>query len=300
MKTMVPLLGRLLPEGQLKNILRRQYFRHSHNPLHALKNVVERIEKTQNGEILLELTNGVKLYGPSDGTFEPSIRYGNPSQLGKIHHYEEFYDFFYVVCEQYVEDTYQTTHTLTKGDVVLDLGAHVGAYTVKAATTVGPEGKVIAIEASEENSKLLRVNVEVNGLRNVIALRKGVWNAKGTLQLRMSTTGGSHTLCADSSVFSGTGGWEEVEVDTVDNILRELQVPTVSFVKMDIEGAEVEALAGMNETLRTRGLKLAIAAYHKRNGIRTSESITRRLTEMGFELHARKHIIHAHRAWPVV
>lgn len=295
MKTVALLVGKLLRDGRLKNTLRRQYFRYSYSPLYPLKNIVRNVERTQDGAVLLELTNGVKLYGPPDKTFDPSIRYGDPSKLGKISQYEDFYNFFYVVSEQYAHDAYQRMHTLRKGDVVLDLGAHIGAYSVKAALAVGSEGKVIAIEPDEENSRLLRANIKINALRNVVVLQKGVWRTKGKLKLRMSITRGSHTFCTDSSDFWGTGEFEEVEVDTLDNILRELQIRDVAFMKMDIEGAEVEALEGMDETLHMNGLNLAIAAYHRREGVETYRTVFRRLNEMGFQAHVRGSIIYAQR-----
>ncbi len=289
------LVGRLLPEGRIKNLLRRQYFRFSYNPLYPLANIIRSVERTQDGAALLELTNGVKLFGPSDSTFDPSIRYGDSSKLGKISQYEDFYNFFYVVCEQFAHDAYHRVTTLKKGDVVVDLGAHIGAYSVKAALAVGPKGKVIAVEPDEENSRLLRANVKINGLCNVVVLQRGVWNTKGKLKLRMSTTCGSHTLCTDSSDFWETGEFEEVEVNTVDNMLRELRIRNVAFIKMDIEGAEVEALEGMQETLRMNGLKLAIAAYHRREGVETRKIVSRRLKEMGFQVQVRENIIFAQR-----
>lgn len=296
METVALVAGKLLPGGRLKNFLRRQYFRYAYNnPLYPLKNIVGKVELTQDGLALLELTNGVKLYGPTDGTFDPSIRYGDPSRLGKIIHYEDFYNFFYVVCEQYVQGAYHSMQMLRKGDVVLDLGAHIGAYSVKAALAVGAEGKVIAIEPNEENSRLLRANIQINGLRNVIVLQKGVWRTRGKLRLRVSETRGSHTLCTDSSDFRATGEFEEVEVDTVDNILRELQIKNTSFIKMDIEGAELEALEGMNETLHMSGLRLAIAAYHRREGVETHSTVSRRLNEMGFQVRVRESVIYAQR-----
>ena len=56
---------------------------------------------------------------------------------------------------------------IKKGDVVIDIGAHIGYYTVLFAKLVGPEGRVFAFEASPTNFKILKKNVDVNGYQNV-------------------------------------------------------------------------------------------------------------------------------------
>lgn len=64
------------------------------------------------------------------------------------------------------------------GDVVLDIGAHIGYYTVLAARSVGNEGRVIAFEPDPQNYSLLVKNVAKNGYRNVTAVQKAVsWNS---------------------------------------------------------------------------------------------------------------------------
>jgi hypothetical protein len=76
-------------------------------------------------------------------------------------------------------------------------------------------------------------------------------------------------------------GFVEVEVDTLDNILKELEISKVDFIKMDIEGAEIEALKGMDGVLKGR-TELAIAAYHIVNGRETFKIIIPWLEKRGF------------------
>jgi hypothetical protein len=76
-------------------------------------------------------------------------------------------------------------------------------------------------------------------------------------------------------------GFVEVEVDTLDNILKELEISKVDFVKMDIEGAEIEALKGMDGVLKGR-TELAIAAYHIINRKKTFKTIIPWLEKRGF------------------
>jgi hypothetical protein len=68
---------------------------------------------------------------------------------------------------------------ITDGDVVVDLGAHVGYYTLLAARRVGPEGRVFAFEPNPDNFRLLVKNIESNLYSNVIPVQKAVSNGRG-------------------------------------------------------------------------------------------------------------------------
>ena len=70
----------------------------------------------------------------------------------------------------FVREVYEGFYRLREGDVVIDVGAHVGMFMVKAAMSVGERGKVVAIEPVEENLRLLRKNVELHELDNVVII----------------------------------------------------------------------------------------------------------------------------------
>ena len=72
---------------------------------------------------------------------------------------------------------------INEGDVVLDIGANIGYYTLLAARLVGPTGQVIAFEPDQTNFALLRKNVEANGYRNVVLVNKAVSDHNGTAEL---------------------------------------------------------------------------------------------------------------------
>ena len=128
----------------------------------------------------------------------------------------------------------------------------------------------------------LKKNIEVNKLKNVTVIQKGLWSKKDRLKFYLKPVPGGHSLVThkDSAIQI-----TEVEVDTLDNILRELGVDRVNFIKMDIEGAEIEALKGMADTLGNNDVKLAIASYHKVDGQPTYKTIIPMMREMGFNSH---------------
>ncbi len=144
--------------------------------------------------------------------------------------------------------------TMNEGETFVDVGSHVGAYTLKAATDYGNKIKVIAIEAHPDNYKALNRNVACNGFTNVITINKAVSDKKGTIALYQHVTRDNYLSKDDFSICRefGKGSTIEVESDNLDNILREYNNnKNVKVIKMDIEGAEVLALKGAIETLKT-------------------------------------------------
>lgn len=137
------------------------------------------------------------------------------------------------------------------GDIVLDIGANIGYYTLIAAKIVGDEGKVFAFEPDPENFSLLKKNIEINGYRNVTPVQKAVSDKSGKIKLFLSEDNK-----AGHRIYDDMLGKKCINVDAVaiDDFLKGNKV---DFVKMDIEGAEGKALAGMSKTIKeNKKLKL--------------------------------------------
>jgi FkbM family methyltransferase len=143
------------------------------------------------------------------------------------------------------------------GDVVIDCGAYVGDYT-REALQAGAS-TVVAIEPSPENLACLRRNVQ-NDSRAII-VSKGVWNKDGQLALNVSATS---TICNGVREVDAARATKEVlvPVTRLDSIVAELGLKRVDVIKMDIEGAEPEAVAGAPETLKKFNPLVIIATEH--------------------------------------
>jgi len=132
------------------------------------------------------------------------------------------------------------------GDTVLDIGAHIGYYTLILAKLVGKSGKVFAFEPNPDNFALLKKNIELNGYQNVVLEQKAVINKTGKSELH---------LCKDNTGdhrISWTGdGREKIDVDAVrlDDYFSEYD-ENINFIKMDIQGCECLALQGMSAFLQ--------------------------------------------------
>lgn len=136
--------------------------------------------------------------------------------------------------------------TLSPGQVVLDIGANAGYFTLLASSLVKDQGKVYAFEPMPYNYQLLVRNVTENGIGNVRCERMAVTNSVGRSPLFINPMhGGSHSLLLVLTARKHV----VVDTTTVDEYLAANNL-TVDVIKMDIEGAELFALEGMKQTIR--------------------------------------------------
>src|SRR5260221_1336666 len=146
------------------------------------------------------------------------------------------------------------------GDVVFDCGAHVGTYT-REALKAGAK-LVVAIEPAPDNLACLRRNLakEITS-GQVIVVPKGVWDQTGQLTFHVDKANSA----GDSIVFGdqpAQPGDIRIEVTTIDEIARELKLPAVHFIKMDIQGSERKAVMGAREVLKKFRPRMALCTYH--------------------------------------
>jgi FkbM family methyltransferase len=277
--------GRYKPKGKLEELLISLYSRFW-NPLYDLVRIIDKVE-LKDSMLFVKLKNGLEFYFPQDkdvGEFRNYLKYGNSLKLGIVKDLQSknFNTFFDVIYGQFVKDEYECKE-LRRNDVIVDLGANIGGFSVKAAKAIGDEGKIIAIEPEPGNLSFLRRNIELNKLHNVTIVPKGVWSRKSRLRFYLYKTSAGHSVYPPNSYEWAMNNFIEIEVDTLDHILMELGVKNVDFIKMDIEGSEIEALKGMEETLGS-GAKMAVAAYHFVNGKRTYGTLIPWFTQRKFNI----------------
>jgi FkbM family methyltransferase len=130
----------------------------------------------------------------------------------------------------------ELTRLVRPGDVVLDIGANVGFYTLLAAKLAGPSGRVFAFEPLADNVAMLRRHLEVNRVATVEVVEAAVAAASGT---RRFTTGEYHA----TGQLTETGG-QAVQVVSLDELHASGRLPRVDVMKVDVEGAELEVLQG--------------------------------------------------------
>lgn len=144
------------------------------------------------------------------------------------------------------------------GDVVLDCGANIGMFT-KTALASGAR-LVVAVEPAPETLECLRRNLAREiAQKRVIVYPKGVWDHDDFLNLAVDEHNvGSNSLVLDVSRSKSV----RVPLTTIDELVSELKLERLDFIKMDIEGAEKNALKGARSTLQRFRPHMSISAEH--------------------------------------
>lgn len=150
--------------------------------------------------------------------------------------------------------------TIKPGDVVWDVGANRGLYTRLMSELVGESGAVVAIEPEDTNVAILRQAVWPHD--NVTVLAMAMSNYEGESELRVSSSSSSGRTHRLASNNADTAPLQLVHVISGDGIVRAGLSPLPHFIKMDVEGAEPEALAGCQATLAGEQLRAVLVEIH--------------------------------------
>ena len=183
--------------------------------------------------------------------------------------------------------TFVFKRVLAAGDVVIDVGAHWGYFTLLAATLCGDTGKVFAFEAHPINYSLLMKNIGANRLTSLLAVQKAISNQTGTAKLLLARSSVSHSLkCVPPEFSLPPHSKDHVIVDTItlDDFFAQNPVQP-KLIKMDIEGAEPLALEGMKTIIeQNHDLVLITEFLPHYLGAHAAEDFLRRLSAYSFEL----------------
>lgn len=202
----------------------------------------------------------------------------------------DIYTRFYAQVEASVIDYWCAYERPQLGDTIIDVGAGIGDDVVVFSKLVGPTGRVIAIEAHPNTFACLQGTIERSGLTNVVAVQCAIADRDGTLTM----SDDSEHLA--NSVLKVKGGIE-VPAKTLDTLLIELGINEVGLLKMNIEGAERPAMAGMTQSApRIRNVAISchdfVADAGGGDDFRTREFVRPALEAMGYVVRQRSEPAH--------
>lgn len=149
------------------------------------------------------------------------------------------------------------TENLRQGGVFYDIGANIGYFTMLAARQVGPVGRVCAFEPVARNAAAIVRSARLNGFGNIDVFEKAAGARGGVAELNLAHHIGGAMLASIGAPPDRSGS-VEVDVVTIDDFADARGLPPPSLVKIDVEGAELEVLRGMTETLRSHAPVLIV------------------------------------------
>jgi FkbM family methyltransferase len=164
---------------------------------------------------------------------------------------------------------------------IVDAGAATGFFSISAGLLF-PGARIFAFEPSPRQRIVLKRNLAKSDLADRVQIEGiGLWNKADRLSFR--THGAMSSFESVSELRGKMPFQESVEVKALDRWAEENKLPSLDLVKMDIEGAEIEALEGAVNTLQRFRPELLVQAYHLREGGRTYERCEQILSALGYQ-----------------
>ncbi|MFN4971397.1 MAG: FkbM family methyltransferase [Bacteroidota bacterium] len=203
----------------------------------------------------------------SDGTYKTYINQISVTSKQALYHIAP--DFLY----------YNTFYNICPGDNVIDAGANFGHLSTYYSKLTGTAGRVYAFEPDSINRMFITENIGLNTdcPKNIILEDLLIWNTNSLIDFCESGTVGSSAL-----YFNSTSKIIKKQSVTLDEWVFQQQIKRLNFIKMDIEGAEIQAMEGAVKVLTTLKPDLAIASYHIVDGKPTYIWLEKFFTEMNY------------------
>jgi len=139
------------------------------------------------------------------------------------------------------------------GDVVYDVGGHVGYYSILSSVLAGPRGKVFVFEPRPLNAIFLKRHVAINEIANLTLIEAAVSDRSGNAGFEDKTGSGTGHLSTEGSL--------KVETIVLDELVNGGSYPDPDFLKMDIAGGEIDALNGARKTIERSRPVMVIATH---------------------------------------
>ena len=231
-KIIKKILSKLFPKGNSKELIKLKYY-----SIFKPKNVV--FELIDNSSKVIYKTSFDKVTLQTNEALYPIID-----------------DFNY----------YQNFYKVQSGDVIIDAGANCGHLSIFFSKLVGLKGQIFAFEPDKFNIERIEKNIKLNKdlINNIKILDLLLWDKNEFIDFYEAGTVGSSAVWMPDSEHC-----VKKQAVKIDDWVKQNAIQKLDFIKMDIEGAEIEALDGCVETIKNLKPNFAIASYHIVNNEKT-------------------------------
>jgi FkbM family methyltransferase len=168
------------------------------------------------------------------------------------------------------------------GEVAFDLGSYVGEIAVSLAEKVGPSGRVFAFEPHDGARHWLTVNAREHAPDVIEVRREGIWRESGEFVFQFDRLIGASLVSEPEGYHEKVRHAPITTLSLVEACEKLGVVP--NFIKMDVEGAELEIVESSLEFIARHNIRFAIASYHVRDGEPTSVRLTTLFESIGYQV----------------
>ncbi|MFX0093624.1 MAG: FkbM family methyltransferase [Candidatus Hodarchaeota archaeon] len=188
-----------------------------------------------------------------------------------------------IINEIWVQNQYTPSgFEINPSDTVVDIGAHIGVFTIFAAK-YAKQGRVYGFEPVPENFALLQENINLNHLQNLTALNKAVTKKKGSQEMRIyDVNTGGHSLVFQHHTYNYKT--LTIKTESLESFINENNISRIDFLKMDCEGAEYDIFYNCPDSIFNMINKISME-YHNMDSKRYHAlSLKKFLERKGFQV----------------
>jgi FkbM family methyltransferase len=173
---------------------------------------------------------------------------------------------------------------LKPSDIVYDLGANEGYYSIVASKIIGEKGTVYAFEPMPENISLLENHIKINSLKNIVVVPKAVSNKLDDLVFTNTNDRAGNTYINSSPKFNESDVRFSVKATTLDHFCFVEKNKLPSLIKIDVEGAEYDVLCGAEKVIK-ESKPIIIVATHDFHVKGVKDKCINLLVSYGYKYH---------------
>lgn len=148
-----------------------------------------------------------------------------------------------IIREFFGMNVYDEIKTPKKG-IILDIGGHIGLFSITFSKKIGKEGKIYAFEPFRDSYNLFKKNLIINDFRGVKLYNNAISEKKGKMRLYL------HKYSAANSLNAESDNYVIIESETLINFVKREKIKRIELIKLDVEGAEYEIIKNSKEVLK--------------------------------------------------
>ena len=156
--------------------------------------------------------------------------------------------YFFGRYEVEKKETLLWKKILKEGQTIFDIGANIGYYSLMASKRIG-NGKIYAFEPVKQTFERLTKNVKLNNFKNIKLNNLAVSNEVGTVDIYVANSKNTGTSSITKHMHFN-GDKQTVKSVTIDHFIKSNNIEAMDIVKIDVEGAEMMVIEGMEKSLR--------------------------------------------------
>jgi FkbM family methyltransferase len=175
------------------------------------------------------------------------------------------------------------------GDIVLDIGANIGYYTVIMSKIVGEQGKVLAFEPTKHFGEVLKENIKVNNLENVTVYEYGLSDKDTNSNIFIGDNSATIHWAENKGNLINN---ETIPLKTLDSMIDSLKIEKINFIKIDVDGHEPFFLKGAWKTISKYKPKILLEidhAHYLKAGF-TAWDFYNEIKDRGFHIYSEKNM----------